>query len=242
MSTTFSSLIDIIPTTLDHGYDLELADGRIIWVNTLIRGCTLNFMNHPFNIDLIPIEIGSFEIIIGMDWLSKYHAVIVCDEKIVRIPFGNEILIVRGDGSNDEHGSRLNIILFTKTQKYFLKGCHVFLAHVIVRKAEDKSEEKQLEDVPIVRDFPKVFPEDFPGIPPTRQVEFQIDLVPGAAPVVRAPYRLAPSEMKKLSDQLQELFDKGFIRPRSSPWGAPVLFVKEEGWIIPDVHRLPRIK
>ncbi|GKA69930.1 putative reverse transcriptase domain-containing protein [Tanacetum coccineum] len=197
VSTAFSSLIDIIPTTLDHGYDVELADGKIIWI-------------------------GSFDVIIGMDWLSKYHAVIVCDEKIIRIPFGNEILIIRGDGSNNEHGSRLNIISCTKTQKYLLKGCHVFLAHVTAKKAEDKLEEKRLEDIPVVQDFPEVFPEDLPGIPPTRQVEFQIDLVPGAAPVARAPYRLAPSEMKELSDQLQELFDKGFIRPSSSTWGALV--------------------
>ncbi|GJZ08881.1 putative reverse transcriptase domain-containing protein [Tanacetum coccineum] len=96
------------------------------------------------------------------------------------------------------------------------------------KKAKDKSEEKRLEDVPIVRDFPDVFPEDLPGLPPARQVEFQIDLVPGAAPVARAPYQLAPSEMKELSEQLQELSDKGFIRPSSSPWGAPVLFVKKK--------------
>ncbi|GJZ57136.1 putative reverse transcriptase domain-containing protein, partial [Tanacetum coccineum] len=198
VSTAFSSHIDIIPTALDHDYDVELADGKIIEVNTIIRGCTLNFLNHPFNIDFMPVELGSFDVIIGMDWLVKCHDVIVCDEKIVRIPYGNEILIVRGDGSNNGHESRLNIILCTKTQKYLLKGCHVFLAH------------------------------DFPGIPPTRQVKFQIELVPGAAPVARVPYRLAPSEMKELSDQLQELFEKGFIRPSSSPWGAPVLFVKKK--------------
>ncbi|GJU12423.1 putative reverse transcriptase domain-containing protein [Tanacetum coccineum] len=199
VSTAFSSLIDIILTTLDHGYDVELAD-----------------------------EIGSFYVIIGMDWLSKYHAIIVCDEKIVRIPFGDEILIVCGDGSNNDHESRLNIISCTKTQKYLLKGCHVFLAHVTAKKAEDKSEDKRLEDVPIVRDFPEVFPEDLSGIPPTRQVEFQIDLVHGVAPVAWAPYRLSPSEMKELLDQLQELSDKGFIRPSSSPWGAPVLFVNKK--------------
>nr|GEX24220.1 reverse transcriptase domain-containing protein [Tanacetum cinerariifolium] len=122
VSTAFSSLIDIIPTTLDHGYDVELANGRIIWVNTLIRGCNLNFLNHPFNIDLMPAEMGSFEVIIGMDWLSKYHAVIVCDEKLVRVPFDNEILIFHGDGSNNRHESRFNIISCTKTQKYLLKG------------------------------------------------------------------------------------------------------------------------
>nr|GEV98810.1 putative reverse transcriptase domain-containing protein [Tanacetum cinerariifolium] len=101
----------------DHGYDVELADGRIIWVNTLIRGCTLNFLNHPFNTDLMPIEMGSFDVIICMDWLVKYHVVIVCDEKLVLVPFGNKILIFHGDGSNNGHESRLNIISCTKTQR-----------------------------------------------------------------------------------------------------------------------------
>ncbi|GJR31998.1 putative reverse transcriptase domain-containing protein [Tanacetum coccineum] len=108
------------------------------------------------------------------------------------------------------------------------RGFPIFLAHVTAKEVEDKSEKKRLEDVPIVQDFPEVFPEDLPGLPPTRQVEFQIDLVPGDAPVARAPYRLAPSEMKELSEQLKELSDKGFIRPSSSPWGAPVLFVKKK--------------
>ncbi|GJV65836.1 putative reverse transcriptase domain-containing protein [Tanacetum coccineum] len=96
------------------------------------------------------------------------------------------------------------------------------------KEIEEKSEEKRLEDVPTVRDFPEVFSQDLPGLPPTRQVEFQIDLVPGAAPMARSPYRLAPSELQELSTQLQELSDKGFIRPSSSPWGAPVLFVKKK--------------
>ncbi|GKG16948.1 hypothetical protein Tco_0361905 [Tanacetum coccineum] len=94
-----------------------------------------------------------------------------------------------------------------------LKGCQVFLAHVTTKETKYKSEKKRLEDVPIVQDFPDVFPEDLPGLPPTRQVEFQIDLIPGAAPVARAPYQLAPSEMKELSEQMKELSDKGFIRP-----------------------------
>nr|GEW02677.1 putative reverse transcriptase domain-containing protein [Tanacetum cinerariifolium] len=102
-----------------------------------------------------------------------------------------------------------------------ITGCHVFLAHVTTKKTEDKSEGKRLEDVLIVQDFLKVFPEDFPGLPPTRQVEFQIDLILGAAHVARAPYRFAPSEMNELSDQLQDLSDKGFIRPSSSPTPLP---------------------
>nr|GFB96648.1 putative reverse transcriptase domain-containing protein [Tanacetum cinerariifolium] len=151
---------------------------------------------------------------------------IVCDEKIVRVPLENETLIIQCDGSNN--GNQLNIISCTKTRKYLLKGYPVFLANITTKMIKDKSEEKRLQDVPIVRDVSEVFPEDLPGLPPTRQVEFQIDLIPGAAPVARAPYRLAPPEMKELSDQLQELSDKGFIRPSSSPWGAPVLFVKKK--------------
>ncbi|GKB23211.1 putative reverse transcriptase domain-containing protein [Tanacetum coccineum] len=202
VSTAFSSQIDIVPIALDHDYAVELADGRIVGVNTIIQGCTLNFLDHHFNINLMPVEMGSFDVIIGMDWLSKYQAVIVCAEKIVRIPYGNETLIIRGDGSNQGSETRLNIISCTRMQKYMLKGCQVFLAHVTTKEAKDKSEEKRLEDVPILRDFPKVFPKDLLGLPPTQQVEFRIDLVPGAAPVARAPYRLAPSKMKECLEQL----------------------------------------
>ncbi|GKE34825.1 putative reverse transcriptase domain-containing protein, partial [Tanacetum coccineum] len=190
VSNTFSALINITPTTLESYYDIELADGKIIRVNTIIHGCTLNFMNHPFNIDLMPVLLDSFDVIIWMDWLTKYHGVIICDENIVRVPFEREMLIFQVNGNNQREESRLNIISCPKAQ----------------------------ED----------FPEDLPGIPPARQVEFQIDLVPGAAPVAQALYRLAPSEMKELAEQLQELFDKGFIRPSSAPWGAPVLFVKKK--------------
>ncbi|GJR28092.1 putative reverse transcriptase domain-containing protein [Tanacetum coccineum] len=111
-----------------------------------------------------------------MDWLTKYQAVIDCAMKIVRIPFGSEILIFHGDGSRNKRGTRLNIISCTKAQKYLLQGCHVFLAHITIKETGDKSKKKQLQDVPIVKSFPEVFPEDLPGLPPTRQVEFHIDL------------------------------------------------------------------
>ncbi|GKA38479.1 putative reverse transcriptase domain-containing protein [Tanacetum coccineum] len=167
VSTTFSSQMDIMPSTLDHYYDVELADGRIIGLNTILKGCTLNLLNHPFNINLMPVELGSFDAIIGMDWLAKYQAIIMCAKKI-----------------------------------------------------------------------------DLPGLPLTQQVEFQIDLIPSAAPVAQAPYRLAPSEIKELSEQLKELSDKGFIRPSSSPWGAPVLFVKKKDgsfWMCIDYRELNKL-
>ncbi|GJR43517.1 putative reverse transcriptase domain-containing protein [Tanacetum coccineum] len=182
ISTAFSSLINIAPTSLENCYDVELADGKLVKIDTIIRGCTLNFLDHPFNIDLMPVELGSFDVIIGMDWLRKYHAVIVCDEKLVQVPYGNETLTFRGNESSDGRESRLTVISCSKAQEYMAKGCQVFLAQISAKKEEDKSERKQIEDVPIVRDFPEVFPEDLPGLPPARPVEFQIDLIPGAAP------------------------------------------------------------
>ncbi|GKC35762.1 putative reverse transcriptase domain-containing protein [Tanacetum coccineum] len=124
-------------------------------------------IGHPFDIDLMHVELGSFNVIFGMDWLAKYHAVIIYDEKIVRIPYGDEVLIIEGDGCNGGSKSKLSIISCTKTQKYIQKGCQVYLAQVTTRKFDDESKEKRLEDVPIVRDFPKVFPEYLRGLPPT---------------------------------------------------------------------------
>ncbi|GJW49622.1 putative reverse transcriptase domain-containing protein [Tanacetum coccineum] len=130
-----------------------------------------NFITgHPFDIDLMPIELGSFNVIIGMDWLAKYHAVIVCDEKIVRIPYGDEVLIIRGDDYDGGSKSKPNY-------------------HILYEDLEE---------------FPKVFLEDFPGLPPVRQVEFQIDLVLSATPVARASYRLAPAEMQEFYTQVRE--------------------------------------
>ncbi|GKC36894.1 putative reverse transcriptase domain-containing protein, partial [Tanacetum coccineum] len=149
VSSTFSALLDVAPSTLDT-------------------------------------KLGSFDVIIGMDWLAKYYAVIVCDEKVVRIPFRDEVLIVQGD------------------------DCH---GRITSKKTEDQSKEKRLDDVLIIREFQDVFPEDLPGLPPTQQVEFQIDLVPGAAPIARAPYRLAPAELLTVKNRypllrIDDLFDQ----------------------------------
>ncbi|GJW03183.1 putative reverse transcriptase domain-containing protein [Tanacetum coccineum] len=178
VSSTFSSLLDVAPSTLDTSCAIKLTDGRISETNVVLRGCTLGLLGNSLDIDLTLVKHGSFDVIIGMDWLPKYHALIVCDEKV--------------------------------------------LPQVTSKKTEDKSKEKRLEDVPIVREFPEVFPEDLPGLPLARQVKFQIDLVPGTAPVAQAPHRLALAKMQELSTQLQELSDKGFIRPNSLPQGALV--------------------
>ncbi|GJV09557.1 putative reverse transcriptase domain-containing protein [Tanacetum coccineum] len=172
-----SHLLDIKPAKLNTSYEVELADGKVVYTNTILKGCTLNLLDHLFDIDLMPIELGTFDVIIGMDWLVERDAVIVCGKKVTE------------------------------------------------KKERSK---KQLQDVLVIRNFPEVFPDDFPGLPPPQQVEFRIELVPRAAPVARAPYHLTPSELKELSDQLKELLEKGFIRPISSPWGAPVLFVKKK--------------
>ncbi|GJV33609.1 putative reverse transcriptase domain-containing protein [Tanacetum coccineum] len=120
-------------------------------------------LGHPFNIDLMLVELGSFDVIIGMDWLANHHAVITCDEKIVHIPNGDEVLIVQGDRDVKGEKYKLSIISCTKTQKYIKRGYLIFLAQVTKKETKDKSEEKRLEDVPTVRDFP----EDLPGLLPT---------------------------------------------------------------------------
>ncbi|GKB32248.1 putative reverse transcriptase domain-containing protein [Tanacetum coccineum] len=186
VSISLASMINIPPITLDTTYDIEMTDGNLVGTNTVIQGCTLILLNQPFKINLMSIKLGSFDVVIGMDWLSKYHARIICDEKVIHIPIDGKTLIIR--------------------------------------VMEKKSDEKRLENIPVVkefpevfledREFPEVFPEDLPGLPPIRQVEFQIDLTPGAALIARAPYRLAPSEMQELSNQLQELADRGYHQLR----------------------------
>nr|GFA31969.1 uncharacterized mitochondrial protein AtMg00810-like [Tanacetum cinerariifolium] len=182
---------DIKPVKLNLSYEVELADEKVVSTNSVLRGCTLNLFDHLFDIDLMPIELDTFDVIVGMDWLVERDALIVCGTKEVHVHYRKNTLVVKSDSGV----SRLK---------------------------------KQLQDVPVICNFPEVFPDDLPGLPPPRQVEFKIELIPSAAPVTRAPYRLAPSELKELSDQLKELSEKGFIRPSSSPWGASVLFVKKK--------------
>ncbi|KAJ0555531.1 putative nucleotidyltransferase, Ribonuclease H [Helianthus annuus] len=214
-------MLGLTASKLDIPYSIELANGKLVETNEVIRGCVIELGEHEFTLDLLPVELGSFDVVVGMDWLLSNKAEIVCHEKTIRIPMADGETIV-------DHGEKrdtpLRIISCLKDRKCLKKGCVAFLAHIVDKDAA----EPKLEDIPIVKEYPEVFPEDLPGLPPQRQVEFHIDLVPGAAPVAKAPYRLAPSGMQELSTQLQELLDKGFIRPSFSPWGALVLFVKKK--------------
>ncbi|KAJ0548653.1 putative nucleotidyltransferase, Ribonuclease H [Helianthus annuus] len=221
VSLEFKNMLGLAASKLDISYSIELANGKLVEANEVVRGCVIELGEREFALDLLPVRLGSFDVVVGMDWLSGNKAEIVCHEKVVRIPTEDgETIVVHGE----KRDTPLRIISCLKARKCLQKGCATFLAHIVDKKAE----EPNIEDIPVVREYPEVFPEDLPGLPPQRQVEFHIDLVPGAAPVAKAPYRLAPSEMQELSTQLQELLDKGFIRPSFSPWGAPVLFVKKK--------------
>ncbi|GKC52050.1 putative reverse transcriptase domain-containing protein [Tanacetum coccineum] len=167
MDTRFSFMLDIDPVKIDTSYVVELADERVVSTNTILKGCTLNLVNHLFEIDLMPIELGTFDVKIGMDWLVKHDAVIIYGEKVILIPYENETLTV----GSDKGMSQLKVISCIKARKYIERGCHLFLAYV----TEKKPKEKQLEDVPVIHDFPEVFPDELPGLPLPRQVEFRID-------------------------------------------------------------------
>ncbi|CAH1437259.1 unnamed protein product [Lactuca virosa] len=197
-----------------------MANGKTESSHEIYLGCSLTLDNHSFPIDLIPVAIQSFDVIIGMDWLSLYRADILCFEKAVRLNLpNNETLLIYGD----KPSTSLRIISSIQAHKYLRKEYHAFLAHIV----DTSQKTKDLKDLPVVRDFPDIFPEELPGLPPQRQVEFRIDLIPREIPVAKSPYRLAHAEMQELSGQLNELLSKGFIRPSFSPWGAPVLFVKK---------------
>ncbi|GJR97571.1 reverse transcriptase domain-containing protein [Tanacetum coccineum] len=147
VSISLASKLNIPPITIDTFYNIKMADGNLVSTNTVIQGAILTLLNQPFKIDLMPIKLGSLDVVIGMDWLSKYHARIICDEKVIHVPINGETLIIQCD-----------------------------------QIMEKKSDEKRLENIPVVRELPEVFLEDLPGLPPICQVEFQIDLIPGAEP------------------------------------------------------------
>ncbi|GJZ23455.1 putative reverse transcriptase domain-containing protein [Tanacetum coccineum] len=181
VSTTFIPLLGIKPSELGFRYEIEIASGKLVEIDKVIKGCKLKIEGYVFDIDLIPFGHGSFNVIIVMDWLSNHKAEIICHEKVVRIPLlDGKVLKVLGE--RPEENARL----------------------LMSTKASDKKQ----EEIVVVRDFPKVFLDDLSGLLPLCEIEFQIELIPGAIPIVKSPYRLAPSELEELSGQLKELHDK----------------------------------
>ncbi|GJZ12662.1 putative reverse transcriptase domain-containing protein [Tanacetum coccineum] len=194
---------------------------KVVVVSDMYREVELEIDDSTFRIDLILIMLEVFDIVISMDWLDKYNDNILCSQKLVRVVnFQGREIIIYGDKRKGDY----KVCSVMKARKYLSHGCHAFMAHVI----DISFKKKNVKDIPVVNEFLDVFPEDLPGIPPERQVKFRIDLISGATPIAKTPYRLALSEMKELMSQLQELLDKGFICPSSSPWGASILFVKKK--------------
>ena len=198
---------------------MEVASQEVIPSNQICPNCEIGLGGQQFKVNLIPFKLGEFDVILGMDWLAENGAYIDCKGKkiIIKLP-GKKVVIFRGQKQTKQF---LNYI---QTKRLLRQGCDAYLAYVV-----DKDKKvPDIEEVEVVNEFRDVFPDDLPGLPPDREIEFSIELAPGTAPVSKAPYRLAPVEMKELATQLQDLLDKGMIRPSTSPWGAPVLFVKKK--------------
>ncbi|KAK8543626.1 hypothetical protein V6N13_076426 [Hibiscus sabdariffa] len=196
--------------------------GKPVTVTKIYNNCPLELQGEVFPANLMELPFGEFDLILGMDWLSAHRVKLDCEKKraTLRTSDNREVVLF-----GERRGFMTNVISAFKAEKMINKGSIAYLAYILDPRATDSGMEK----IRVVRDFPDVFPEELPGVPPKRdEVEFGIDVYPGTAPVSMAPYRMAPKELKELKVQLQELLDRGFIRPSVSPWGAPVLFVKKK--------------
>ena len=189
-------------------------------VNKVYRDCLIRIREYECLGDLIELSFKEFDVILGMDWLSQHQAIVDCRMKRVNLRTlkEDEVTFI---GERSNHFS--NVISTATARTIVRKGCEAYLAYLI----ETEKARPSVSDVPTGSDYSDVFPEEFPGLPPPREIEFTIDVVLGATPAPITPYRMAPVEIKELKLQLQELLEKGFIRPCVSPWGAPVLFVKK---------------
>ncbi|KAL0560669.1 hypothetical protein IC582_001079 [Cucumis melo] len=186
-----------------------------------VKACQIEIAGHVIEVTLLVLDMLDFDVILGMDWLAANHASIDCSRKEVAFnPPSMANFKFKGKGSR----SLPQVISAIRASKLLSQGTWSILASVVDTREVGVS----LSSEPVVRDYPDVFPEKLPGLPPHREVEFAIELESDTVPISRAPYRMAPAELKELKVQLQELLDKGFIRPSVSPWGAPVLFVKKK--------------
>ena len=216
-------VFDKVPAMEKLAYDMHVTSplGHNVSVNSIYRNCPIVIYTREFLDDLITLPFREFDFILSMDWLSKHRAIVNCGQKTVVLRcFDQTEVIIQGIGSS----VMSNVISTMQARRFMRKGCETFLAVIL----DSKRGQVDVEKIPVVREFLDVFPEELPGIPLEREVDLAIEIVPGTVPMSRAPYKMAPTELKELKSQLQELLDKGFIRPSVSPWGAPVLFVKKK--------------
>ncbi|KAL8123995.1 hypothetical protein AgCh_011844 [Apium graveolens] len=204
---------------LEQALMIELTNKNQVSVDRMCPRCDIE-IGHHFHANLIPFKLGEFDVILGMDWLSENNAQIDCKNRKVRIQTLGSKKKVIFRGSKQER----KFLMIAQVKKLLRQNWEAYLAHVV----DTSKEVPALEVIPVVNEFPDVFPDDLLGLPPDREIEFAIDLAPGTKPVFKAPYRMEPVEMKELATQLQDLLEKGAIRPSVSPWGAPVLFVKKK--------------
>ena len=177
--------------------------------------------DREFSVDIIVLPFHEFDLILGMDWLSKHRAIVDCDKKTILLKcYDLSEVIVQGIRSD----SVSNVISAMQARHFLIKGCEAFLALVL----NPKRGQANLEDILVIKEVPDMFPEELLGLPPEREIDLSIEVVQGITPISRATYCMAPTELKEFKTQLQELLDKGFIRPSVSPWGAPLLFVKKK--------------
>ncbi|TYK00841.1 DNA/RNA polymerases superfamily protein [Cucumis melo var. makuwa] len=221
VSSIFLTKLNRMLEPLSEGLAIYTLVGDVLLANEVLRNCKILVEGISLLVDLLPLELQRLDVILGMDFLFAHYASMDCHRKevVFRKPGFAEV-VFRG---MRKVVSR-SLISILKAEKLLRKGCTAFLAHILVVHRE----KLKLEDVPVVKEFLNVFPDDLSGLPPNREIEFTIELLLGTTPISQAPYRMAPSKLKELKMQLQELVDKGYIRPSVSPWGAPVLFVKKK--------------
>ncbi|KAL0545083.1 hypothetical protein IC582_020224 [Cucumis melo] len=221
ISSTFVLHARLEVEPLQHVLSVSTPSGECMLSKEKVKTCQIEIAGHVIEVTLLVLDMLDFDVILGMDWLAANHASIDCSRKEVTFnPPSRASFKFKGEGSR----SLPQVISAIRASKLLSQGTWGILASVVDTREADVS----LSSEPVVRDYPDVFPEELPGLPPHREVEFAIELEPGTVPISRAPYRMAPAELKELKVQLQELLDKGFIRPSVSPWGAPVLFVKKK--------------
>ena len=202
---------------------VSLPAGDPLFTDRVVRDSRVLIEGQEFPVNLIALDIRDFDVVLGMDWLSRHRSTLDCYKKEVKFHRPGK-LEVKFRGIRRELSS--NMIFAMATQRMLPKCCQGYLAYVV----ETGKEGTMVDEIPVVTEFPDVFPDDIAGLPPEREVEFTIDLIPGTEPISIPPYRMAPAELRELEAQLEELLSKGFIRPSISPWGAPVLFVKKKDW------------